>query len=62
MKGGSIKTSFLFIPINNLTMIEEEQIILPSGFKRVEYLQNSGTQWIQTDYCPSNETKIESDF
>ena len=43
-------------------MSEEEQIILPSGFKRVEYLQSSGTQWIQTDYCPSNETKIVSDF
>jgi hypothetical protein len=43
-------------------MSEEEQIILPSGFKRVEFLQSSGTQWIQTDYCPSNETKIVSDF
>lgn len=41
-------------------MSEVKQIILPDGFKRVEYLQSSGNQWIQTDYCPNNETKIVS--
>ena len=41
-------------------MSEVEQIILPDGFKRVEYLQSLGNQWIQTDYCPCNETKIVS--
>lgn len=41
-------------------MSEEEQIILPDGFERVEYLESIGKQWIQTDYCPCNETKIVS--
>ena len=41
-------------------MSEEEKVILPDGFKRVEYLQSSGTEWIQTDYCPCSETKIVS--
>lgn len=41
-------------------MSEEEKIILPDGFKRVEYLDSTGTQWIQTDYCPCSETKIVS--
>ena len=41
-------------------MSEVKQIILPDGFKRVEYLQSLGNQWIQTDYCPCNETKIVS--
>ena len=37
-------------------MSEEEQIILPDGFRRVEYLESSGTQWIDTGVIPNNET------
>lgn len=33
-------------------MSEEEQIILPSGFRRLRYIQSSGTQYITTDYYP----------
>ena len=33
-------------------MADEEQIILPVGYKRVEYLESTGTQFIATDYYP----------
>ena len=39
-------------------MSEEEQIILPNGFTRVAYLESSGTQYIDTEYVPDNETGI----
>lgn len=39
-------------------MSEEEQIILPERFKRLGYLQSSGTQYINTDYTPDNETGL----
>lgn len=37
-------------------MADEEQIILPERFKRVEYLQSTGTQYINTNYIPNAET------
>ena len=37
-------------------MSEEEQIILPDGFRRVEYLESTGTEWIDTGVIPNNET------
>lgn len=39
-------------------MSEVEQIILPDGFKRVEYLQDNGSQWIDTEYVPTNNTGL----
>ena len=39
-------------------MSEEEQIILPERFKRVEYLEDNGTQWINTEYVPTNNTGL----
>lgn len=37
-------------------MSKEEQIILPDGFTRVEYLQSTGTQYINTNIKPNSET------
>lgn len=31
---------------------------LPKGFKKIEYLQSSGTQWIDTGVIPDNETGL----
>ena len=39
-------------------MSEEEQIILPAGFKKCVYLQSDGTQWIDTGVIPDNETGL----
>lgn len=36
---------------------------LPSGYTRVEYIESSGTQWVDTSFIPSGENmKIEFDF
>lgn len=37
-------------------MSEEEQIILPERYKRVEYIESTGTQYIDTGYVPTNTT------
>lgn len=34
---------------------------LPSGYKRLEYIQSSGTQYIDTGFKPNQNTKIELD-
>lgn len=34
-------------------------IILPDGYTLVNYLESSGTQYIDTDYIPNTNTKIE---
>lgn len=33
--------------------------VLPSAYQQVEYIQSSGTQWINTGYKPNGNTKIE---
>lgn len=35
---------------------------LPSGYKRLEYIQSSGTQYIDTRFIPTSNTKISIDF
>jgi hypothetical protein len=37
-------------------MSEEEEIILPNGFRRAEYLESTGTQYINTNIKPNSET------
>lgn len=32
---------------------------LPSAYQEVEYIQSSGTQYIDTSYIPTNNTKVE---
>lgn len=34
---------------------------LPSGYKRLEYIKSSGTQYIDTGYCPSYNTRVVMD-
>lgn len=35
-----------------------EQIILPERFKRLSYLADTGLQWIDTEYIPTNNTGL----
>ncbi len=32
---------------------------LPSGYTELEYIESTGTQWIDTGYKPSNNTKVD---
>lgn len=36
---------------------QQNTIILPSGYTQVDYIQSSGTQYINTTYVPTNNTK-----
>ena len=40
----------------------EEPIILPIGYKQVEYLESTGTQRITTDIIPTSTTSVYLDF
>lgn len=35
---------------------------MPSGYKRLEYIQSSGTQYVDTEFRPKNTTKVMIDF
>ena len=35
---------------------------LPSGYRRLEYIQSSGTQYIDTDFKPNQNTTIAAEF
>lgn len=35
---------------------------LPKGFKRLEYIQSSGTQYLDTLFKPNNNTRVTADF
>lgn len=34
---------------------------LPSGYKRLAYIQSSGTQYVDTEYVPNSNTKVVAD-
>lgn len=44
-----------------LSAVQENQLILPSGYRRVEYLESTGTQWIDTGFKPNGNTGVEID-
>ena len=47
-------------PRDNQPFIEQfdEEIILPEGYSRCEYLEDTGVQWINTEYVPTNNTGL----
>ncbi len=36
--------------------------VLPDGYTRVEYIESSGTQYIDTDFIPNQDTRVVMDF
>lgn len=47
------------LPKKKLRLIRESNRRVPAGFTEVEYLQSSGTQYIDTGYKPNNNTEYE---
>lgn len=43
-------------PMFVIKHMEYDVIKLPYNYKRCEYLESNGSQWIDTEYIPSNET------
>lgn len=44
------------------TMIEEPQSRLPVDYIELQYIQSSGTQYIDTQYKPNNNTRVQCKF
>ena len=44
------------------TPMAAEAVALPAGYTQVEYLQSSGTQYIDTGFKPNQDTRIVIDF
>jgi len=44
------------LPKNKLRLIKDSKRRVPKGFKEVEYLEGTGTQYIDTGYVPTNTT------
>lgn len=44
------------------TMIEEPQSRLPVDYIELQYIQSSGTQYIDTGYKPNNNTRVQCKF
>lgn len=42
-----------------LLMLQQEQEGLPSGYTQLEYLQSTGTQWINTEYILQSSDTVE---
>lgn len=52
-----------FIRFSNLNKALQSQTKpLPNGYKRLEYIQTNGSQYINTGYIPTKNTKIEMEF
>lgn len=35
---------------------------LPAGYAQIDYIESSGTQWIDTGYLPNSNTRLEADW
>lgn len=59
----SARPTIDFIRLANVdTVAQSNTKPLPSGYKRVEYIQTNGSQYINTGYIPNSNTKIEMSF
>lgn len=59
----SARPTIDFIRLANVDTVAQSNIKpLPSGYKRLEYIQTDGTQYINTGYVPNSDTKVEIDF
>lgn len=45
-----------------LPVISEEDPTLPAGYTELEYIQSSGTQYINTDFKPNQDTRVVMDI
>lgn len=39
-----------------------EKLLLPSGYQRIEYIESTGEQYIDTGYIPSDKTSIKTEY
>ncbi|MGM9849454.1 MAG: type II secretion system protein [Bacilli bacterium] len=47
------------VGINDITV---DDVLIRKGYTKLEYIESTGTQYIDTGYVPNNNTGIEADF
>ena len=64
-----LRSDAIFIPhrLRNFTetvleYVEKENSILPEGYTPVEYIQSSGTQYINTEFIPTQDSYVKIKF
>ena len=64
-----LRCDAIFIPhrLRNYTetvfeRVVQENNILPDGYVQLEYIQSSGTQYIDTGFKPNQDTRVTMDF
>lgn len=59
-------TTNAYVNIGKITLSAEKYILsggrLPTGYQEVEYIQSSGTQYIDTGFKPNSNTRVVMDF
>ena len=55
----STKSGYTF---TGWSLLPDDVTSLPSGYTRVEYIESTGTQYLNTGYIPKTNTKIELDL
>ena len=53
-------TNYFFINAGNGSFIEGPAITLPTGYKQVEYIESTGTQWIDTGFIATNGMIVDA--
>ena len=62
MKCGGMK-KWLVVGLSVLSgLVAWAEVLLPVGYTQLDWIQSSGTQWINTGYSPNANTKIEASF
>lgn len=64
-----LRSDAIFIPhrLRNYTemvleYVQKETSTLPEGYTQVEYIESSGTQYIDTGFVPNQDTRVVMDF
>ena len=43
-------------------LLNQKKPLLPSAYQQVEYIESTGTQYIDTEFIPNNKTRVIADF
>ena len=60
VSGGSLVSSGIYARAADLVLSEEAP--LPDGYTRLEFIQSSGTQYINTGFSPNQNTRVLCKF
>ena len=57
-----ILNSKVILPLKNGESVEKPLRKLPKGYKELDYIETTGTQWIDTGFIPNQDSRIVCEF